>query len=110
MNRLPHVARFDHNPDLVLTSERGSDAPISCRFLKLALVCYLSPVILLVFAIGGLAIAAGRMVQIAHSAGELLRLKPTLPRRLVSIPIHSRRSQASRFLGLTRRSTSWTHD
>jgi len=63
---------------------------------RLALVCYLMPVILLVFAIGGLAIGLGRLQQLFHSLGDSLPGRTPTMRRLVTIPIVTRKASFTR--------------
>jgi len=59
---------------------------------RIALVCYLSPVILLVFAIGGLAIGAGQLHRLARSLGDLPSGRVPSARGLVALPLLSRKA------------------
>lgn len=54
---------------------------------RVALVCYLMPVILLVFAIGILAIGVGHLHQYIRSLGDLLPTRDASLRGLVALPV-----------------------
>jgi len=81
MRRSPYQARS------LLGRNQSRIRNASLCFVRVALVCYLMPVILLVFAIGVLAIGIGHLHQIVRSLGDLLPTRDASMRGLVALPL-----------------------
>jgi hypothetical protein len=77
-------------------SPRARAQVASIFLVRLALVCYLMPVILLVFAVGGLAIGIGQISRLLHRFDGPLRPWHISSRRLMYLPVNSRKSTFSR--------------
>jgi hypothetical protein len=79
----------------------------SATLARVALICYLMPVILLVFAIGGLAIGAGRIQQMFRMLVESLPAWPPSMRSLAALPSHARKSEFSGGSGIYQKPRSF---